>query len=696
MEKLLSLFQSDEVLDTSEFFFTVCTAGHVDHGKTSVIKRLTGIDPDRLKEEKLRQMTTDLGFAHMSLSASDSLDVSPDTCRDVKNPHEGSTSIFKVGFIDVPGHGKFLKNMLAGVGCLDMALLVVAAPESVMPQTRQHAEILHLLGVDKVVTVITKIDLCSPLETEESEKATRLLLSDLGLNDLGMVRVSCASNTGFDRLVDLLRQSLSLIARQRKESSKSRPVFLPIDRVFKKAGFGSVITGTLARGQLRPDDSVFVLPDKVKARVRKLESFGEPVDLAGPGQRLAVNLALKEEIKLERGSILSGVEIDPRQDLLVLLQHPYAKLGRALPELATGAVVRLYHGTGEYQGSVGWCASEPNSNGCPESTSVGALSVSKQFAQVHIHEPCFGEPGDRVIIRAPDDSIIGGTILARVRLRSLNRASTIEFLSRLARQDFEGATLCLVDSDRQKMVHKRILFEFIPHDVHERVLKELGTKGNLIGLADYLVLSSFLAQLEDKVVAELESMLTDSSKTTLENSLSLEKLRTSRFGRIDRETFAILAERLGDRGKIKKEGNQLFSVEFVASPHAGIEESVLFAVEEKLAQQVCIELVELAKQLGTDLETVKRAAKALELQGKIRVVSREFVSSSKSILRAHAVLEEIWREEHQISPSEFKERLSITRKYAMPLLSFFDDELITRRVGAGRVLLKTVSAEKLS
>ena len=338
-------------MDTSEFFFTICTAGHVDHGKTSVIKRLTGIDPDRLKEEKLRQMTADLGFAHMSLKASDYLQLSSDTNPQAKSRvkrrgmalpcspplnhtgnhqfehrQEAGGGILKLGFIDVPGHGKFLKNMLAGVGCLDMALLVVAALEGIMPQTRQHAEILHLLGVKKVITVITKIDLCSVLVTEETEKATRMLLNELSLDELATVRVSCTVGTGFDELIEVLRQNLSLIARERRESTTSRPVYLPINRIFKKQGFGSIITGTLTRGQLRPHDSVFVLPDRVKARVRNLESFGEEVKFAGAGERVAVNLSLKEEIQLKRGSILSTLEIDPRQDLLVVLQHPYAKL----------------------------------------------------------------------------------------------------------------------------------------------------------------------------------------------------------------------------------------------------------------------------------------------------------------------------------------------------------------------------------
>jgi selenocysteine-specific elongation factor len=209
---------------TNTRFFTISTAGHVDHGKTSLIRALTGIDPDRLKEEKERQMTTDLGFAHMDLGAN-----------------------VVVGFVDVPGHGKFLKNMLAGVGGIDMALLVVAADEGPMPQTAQHVRILSLLGVSKAIVALNKIDAVDdPEQIEIVRDEIGELLEKHGIQLIELVPVSATKNIGIKELKEVLSKRLvGLPARDTAGGA-----FLPVDRVFTKSGFGTVITGTLVRGYL--------------------------------------------------------------------------------------------------------------------------------------------------------------------------------------------------------------------------------------------------------------------------------------------------------------------------------------------------------------------------------------------------------------------------------------------------------------
>ena len=214
---------------STPLYFTVATAGHVDHGKTSVLRCLTGIDPDRLKEEKQRQMTTDLGFAHLNLPSG----------------NESSPDIV-VGFIDVPGHGKFLKNMLAGVGGIHMALLVVAADEGPMPQTVRHVKILSLLGIRQAVVVLTKIDVAPPARQTEVTEKVRSLLETYGLECLDIVPVSCTQVKGFDQLRQCLKKSLSHVEPPPSLSG----ALLPIDRVFSKSGYGVVITGTLVRGSL--------------------------------------------------------------------------------------------------------------------------------------------------------------------------------------------------------------------------------------------------------------------------------------------------------------------------------------------------------------------------------------------------------------------------------------------------------------
>jgi selenocysteine-specific elongation factor len=647
-------------LDTPEFFFTVCTAGHVDHGKTSVIRKLTGMDPDRLKEEKLRQMTTDLGFAHMNL----------------KPPADfGREAVFKVGFIDVPGHGKFLKNMLAGVGCLDMALLVVAATEGTMPQTKQHAEILHLLGVKRVLVAITKIDLSSPEQKQESESAVTQLLDDLDLELLGMVGVSCLTDVGFENLTDNISKSLARIVQKRDQLAVARPLLLPVDRAFKKSGFGSVITGTLARGEIRQNDAIWVLPDKVRGRVRKLESYGQVVEFARPGQRVAVNVALKEEVKLQRGSIIAGGPMDDARNLLVSLKDPYAKLGERAPSLSAGTPVRLYYGTAEYQGSVGWCV-------------PGEKPDDPSFAHIFTRQPFFGEPGDSVVIRESDDVIVGGTILGRLRPRWLTRPSAIELLMKLAKRDFEGAVEYLVSANRDKMVKRNVLNEFLPYDFRITVPEALMDKGKLIEVGEFVMPAIAFAEFEDKLIDQLDEMLRSIAETGEEMAVSLEKLRTAKFARIDHETFVRIVDRLESQGRLKREGEMLSSKRVVAST-SQFSQSLLDEIEKCLNQSICVEINELAVQLKIKPEQLKAALKGLERQSKLRIVGQDFASSTQNLNSAHEVLAQIWQEKRQISPSEFKERLKITRKYAMPLLSFFDDELITRRVGEGRILLKT-------
>ena len=248
---------------TRTIYFTVATAGHVDHGKTSVLRALTGIDPDRLKEEKLRQMTTDLGFAHLTVT-----------------DRNGDEMV--IGFIDVPGHGKFLKNMLAGVGGIDMALLVVAADEGPMPQTEAHVKILSLLAVKRALVVLTKTDVVD--ETMQADALTRVesLLLNYGVESLGVVKVACPQKKGFDDLSNKLRDLLS-VRNSHSVNPNGAAIYLPIDRVFTKAGYGLVVTGTLVRGTVKVGDSVFIQPGKLRARVRGLETFGRTLSKRTPG-----------------------------------------------------------------------------------------------------------------------------------------------------------------------------------------------------------------------------------------------------------------------------------------------------------------------------------------------------------------------------------------------------------------------------
>jgi len=258
--------------------FVVGTAGHIDHGKSTLVTALSGIDPDRLAEEKRRGMTIDLGFAHLTLPSGR-----------------------EVGIVDVPGHARFMRNMLAGAHGLDAALLVVAADEGVMPQTREHLDVLDLLDVRRGIAVLTKVDLVEAdwllLVREEVEKTLR----ESSLAGAEIIAVSAVTGEGVEQLVRAIDALLDG-AQPRADAGRPR---LPIDRVFTMSGFGTVVTGTLVDGTLRAGDAMVLMPSGAAVRVRGLQRHNEKVESVGPGNRVAANLAGAEKDELRRGDVLA-------------------------------------------------------------------------------------------------------------------------------------------------------------------------------------------------------------------------------------------------------------------------------------------------------------------------------------------------------------------------------------------------------
>ena len=267
--------------------YVIGTAGHVDHGKSTLVEALTGIDPDRWAEEKAREMTIDLGFAWLALPGL---------------PEE-------VGIVDVPGHRDFIENMLAGVGGIDLAMLVIAADEGVMPQTREHLAILDLLAVQQGIVVLSKIDLIDDpdwlelveLDLVEALQGTRLA-------DAPIQAVSAKSGAGLDELKQQLADMLRA-GETRPDLGRPR---LPVDRVFSLSGFGTVITGTLLDGSLRLGDQVSIAPAGRPARIRGLQSHKTKIDVARPGRRIAVNLSGISKDEIRRGDVLAGPDVVPR------------------------------------------------------------------------------------------------------------------------------------------------------------------------------------------------------------------------------------------------------------------------------------------------------------------------------------------------------------------------------------------------
>ncbi|HUH63305.1 MAG TPA: GTP-binding protein, partial [Terracidiphilus sp.] len=287
----------------------VGTAGHIDHGKSTLVRALTGIDPDRLEEEKRRGITIDLGFAHLELptvtpaSATTALAGDPDATRAAATRVPAGEHL-RIGFVDVPGHERFVRNMLAGVGGIDVVMLVIAADESIKPQTREHFDICRMLNIRRGLTVLTKADLvdADTLEVVRLEVEEYLRGSFLDAAHAPIVAVSATTGLGLDRLrLELARLACEAPARDARAALR-----LPIDRAFTIKGFGTVVTGTLISGTLRKEEEVEVLPGQRRVRVRGIQNHNEPAEQAVAGQRTAVNLAGVSPEELSRGMMLTG------------------------------------------------------------------------------------------------------------------------------------------------------------------------------------------------------------------------------------------------------------------------------------------------------------------------------------------------------------------------------------------------------
>lgn len=338
------------------------TAGHVDHGKSTLIRALTGIDPDRLKEERERGMTIDLGFAWLTL---------PDGT--------------DVGIVDVPGHQDFIRNMLAGIGGIDAVVLVIAADESVMPQTREHLAILSLLGIDRGVIALTKRDLVDDEWAALVREEVRQALRASALADAPLVEVSATTGTGLDTLTQAISQVLG-VAPPRRDLGRPR---LPVDRAFTMSGFGTVVTGTLLDGVLGTGEEVELVPSGKRARVRGLQTHRRSIEEAQPGSRVAVNLTGIDKSELARGmvvvrpgSLAETSILSARIDVLDTVSAP----------LAHDDLVRVHTGTAEAMARASVLGSAELAGG------------ASGWVQLRLQSPLAVAVGDRLVLRRPSPS----------------------------------------------------------------------------------------------------------------------------------------------------------------------------------------------------------------------------------------------------------------------------------------------------
>ncbi len=655
---------------TNTLYFTVSTAGHVDHGKTSLLRALTGTDPDRLKEEKARQMTTDLGFAHLRLSAGAVQKSRPNVDTDIV-----------VSFVDVPGHGKFLKNMLAGVGGLDMALLVVAADEGPMPQTDQHAKILSALGISRVLLVITKCDMASEAQKSDAIAHSRELLEKVDLTLVDVAEVSNVTKEGFPELVEKLVGAL-VDAGERESARLNAPPFLPIDRVFSIVGYGVVVTGTLVKGAIAQGDNLLIEPGNIKARVRGLETFNTPVSSATAGQRLAINFSLKDGKALSRGQVVVGEQCSPSSVLIVELGQPGLKLEENFKQHMLGQPARIYHGTAECQGAVRWMEDAP------------ALPNGKKsfIAQITLFQPLIAEPGDKFVLRYGDEGLAGGSILITSRPRWINRERLVSIARLLARGGRKEALLEFLKANPQGLLTESAFSCILSALDLPFVISELIESNRLTRLSTFLLSPETRKNLFERLVVEVEKAA--KSAATEDSKNSQEALRNKVLPGLDRTAFQEIVKEAIEKKLVVRQSEKLLPAkeELLQAPDEirQLAESIVAV----LAQHICLELEEIAKQTGNDRKRVQLAMQHLSKVGAASIVAHDFACSTESLDAAHKQLSKIYREKKDIAPGDFREAVGTSRKYAMAMLAYFDDRAITRRVQNGRVLLKYPKGEE--
>ena len=636
----------------------VGTAGHIDHGKSALVRALTGTDPDRLQEEKDRGITIDLGFAQHTIG-------------DVN-----------VAFVDVPGHERFVRNMLAGASGIDAVLLVVAADESIMPQTREHFEICELLGVDAGVVALTKSDLVDAETVELVRLETADLVRGSFLEDAPVVPVSSKTGAGLD---DVTAALVTLTGRM---EATARPGIarLPIDRAFTVRGFGTVVTGTLVSGRLTAEAELDLLPAGRRVRVRGLHVHGQACQEAVAGQRVAANLSNVEVAGLARGDSLvdsNGLDVTRRVDARL-------QLLASAPALKHGARVRFHAGTSETMARIS-LASRPNDAGTavPLNLLEGGHDA---YVRVRLERPVALTRGDRFVLRAysPPVTIAGGQVLdpapGRGRLRT---KAGFARLRRLDQTDVQDTVAAMVaDAGARGLQIDRLIPRagVAPGDLSDLV-ETLVSSGRGRQLGPRLLAPDAADGLRDAIMEWVESY---HEGQPLDPGLPREEAR-ERFSHLaSPEIFDAVVKLLVEDGTL------------MARDHLAVADHrvALSAVEERATSLIAegFERAGLAPPDATTLATdneidpavAERMLRYLVRAGVlVPVESQHYHASVLDRLRKDVAT---LRQEHpservEIDVAAFKERYGISRKYAIPLLGYLDRERVTRRIGNVRVVL---------
>lgn len=620
------------------------TAGHVDHGKTLLVKALTGIDTDRLVEEKKRGITIELGFAHLDFD-------------------DGT----QAGIVDVPGHEKFIKNMLAGAGGIDLAMLVVAADEGFMPQTVEHLGILSLLGIKEGLVVITKTDMVDPDWVEMVKEDIAAQVKGTFLEGKPVYPVSAYTGEGIAEL----REALKALVQQAAEKNMRTPFRLPIDRIFSVDGFGTVVTGTLIEGVLTVGDSVEILPDSMEGRVRNLQVHGRDVDKAYAGQRVAVNLAGIKKSELTRGDTIAK---PGSTRISLMLDVKLENLKNSQRTILNGSQVHLYHGSAVRLAKVVLLDRD-------------ALQPGEScYAQLRMTEEIATRQGDRFVIRfySPLETIGGGVILDdNPRKHKRNDARVLEMLTTKESGSDDDKLVQTVADYALAMPDLATLSAKLTMDKEdlENALREPIAAGRILELLPqrYLAASEF-----DKIWASCQTLLEQYHKTNpLHGGMRVAELRQKLLKANDQTKADAILAALVREGKIKPVADRYALADF--SVHLTKRQN---ALKEKILQiyyKAGLEvpnLDEVYVTFATNEQTdCKQVVESMVTNGDLVMLTPQLCIHGKVYRDICEKTAAFLAEHEELTLAEFRDLLGTSRKYALAVLEYYDKNKLLKKDG---------------